>query len=353
MPYNPQDYNTPLAMAMGGTAPGVAPINAGDDDPQAPQQDFNPQAPQMYVPQIQQAQQQKSWYDNANKNGLWNGMGAAGAALLGGTNFNKSLGQAVEGFNGAYDASVDKDRELNQPKVIPMADGAFTLLAYPNGSQKVVRNSEVADHLAGIKKQDAINKRDTILFTANANAEANNKKAAEKASLDNAGDAAATAASAKELRTVADEVEKSQKDWVPASGGIIGAIPQSVRAVVSPENAALQDRAYAVIQNQLKATLGNQYTENEGKQLLARSFDPHQTPTENARRLRSLADNMDAMQADKSGAQAYMAKHGTLQGYTPGAASATPAASPQAPAQGGVQDNSAVAAEMRRRGLLK
>jgi hypothetical protein len=339
-------------MAMGGTAPGVAPINAGDDDPQAPQQDFNPQAPQMYVPQIQQAQQQKSWYDNANKNGLWNGMGAAGAALLGGTNFNKSLGQAVEGFNGAYDASVDKDRELNQPKVIPMADGAFTLLAYPNGTQKVVKNSEVADHLAGIKKQDALNKRDTILFTADANAAAAGKKEAGKDALAAAGDANQVAAHVKSIRDIAGELTKTDT----ATGPIIGALPKGLRDTITPQGAALQDRVEQIVQSSLRATLGSQYTENEGKQLLARAYNPRLPEAENARRLNELADQMEKMQSDKEGARSYMAKHGSLEGYVPGAASgasAAPSASPKAPAQSGVQDNSAVAAEMRRRGLLK
>jgi hypothetical protein len=304
-------------------------------------------------PAYYQAQQQKSWYDNANKNALWNGMGAAGAALLGGTDFNKSLGHAINGFNGAYDAQVDKDRALTQAKVTHTADGAFSIYEYPDGTQRIVKNNGIVAYNTDQKAAKALAEKNKIDYTADANARATNQKAGEKAALDSAGDAVASAANAKELRTVADDVEKSQKDWVPASGGIVGAVPQAVRAVISPENAALQDRAYAIIQNNLRATLGSQYTENEGKALLARTFDPHQTPTENARRLRAAADNMEAMQADKAGAQSYMAKHGTLQGYTPGAASAAPAASPQAPAQGGVQDNSAVAAEMRRRGLLK
>lgn len=45
-------------------------------------------------------------------------------------------------------ARADKDnRDANKPKVTPLADGAFSLVTYPDGSTKVMKNEDVASFL--------------------------------------------------------------------------------------------------------------------------------------------------------------------------------------------------------------
>jgi hypothetical protein len=82
-----------------------------------------------------------------DKNSIYDGLINGGAALLGAKNLKEGLADGVTGFNNAYDAKTDKDRELNQPKVTPLADGAFSLLQFANGTQKVVKNADVAQFL--------------------------------------------------------------------------------------------------------------------------------------------------------------------------------------------------------------
>lgn len=174
MAYNPQDYYSLIAQAMGGTNPDVAPVNAGDpaEGEQVPpyvlealraqqqaqsqgpmDQAMAPQAPQgpMGAAMAPQAPQGPSMMDRfqarGDKNSIYDGLINGGAALLGAKNLKEGLADGVTGFNNAYDAKTDKDRELNQPKVTPLADGAFSLLQFANGTQKVVKNADVAQFL--------------------------------------------------------------------------------------------------------------------------------------------------------------------------------------------------------------
>lgn len=74
-----------------------------------------------------------------------------------------------------------------KPKVTPLADGAFSLITYPDGTTRVVKNEDVAKFLEeqqSAKFQQALEK---ARVTADANATAANNKANFKADLEQAG----------------------------------------------------------------------------------------------------------------------------------------------------------------------
>jgi hypothetical protein len=61
-------------------------------------------------------------------------------------------GRTAQGFiqQDLEAAKFKQDKDLaNKPKVVPLADGAFTMLVYPDGSQQVVKNDQVASYLGG------------------------------------------------------------------------------------------------------------------------------------------------------------------------------------------------------------
>lgn len=62
--------------------------------------------------------------------------------------------------------------------------------------------------------------------------------------------------------------------------------------LIFPETANTKTKIETVVQESLKAILGAQFTENEGKRILARAFDPAVTPQENAKRLRLITNKL-------------------------------------------------------------
>jgi hypothetical protein len=99
------------------------------------------------------------------------------------------------------------------------------------------------------------------------------------------------------------------------SGGVLDALPKSVQDYVNRDNAAIQDSVSEVVQSSLKATLGAQFTEREGAGILARAFNPRQSPQENAKRVRRLLKSIsDSAQAKQDSAD-YFAENGTLKGF--------------------------------------
>ena len=86
--------------------------------------------------------------NQARSQALNSGLMAAGAGLLGANNLSEGLSQGLSGFNRAYDTSL----VANRPKVIPLADGSFSQISFPDGTVQIVRNPDV---------EQAILKRDT------------------------------------------------------------------------------------------------------------------------------------------------------------------------------------------------
>jgi hypothetical protein len=214
--------------------------------------------------------------------------------------------------------------ESSKPKVVPLADGAFSLLIMPDGSQQIVKNSEVAAFLG--EKQQA--KFDQDIRKAEAQGRASASAAAAKEQIKTAGDSTQTSLSVNELNSIADSLDNTDT----ATGPAIGLLPKFARDIVTPAGADLQDRAERIIQASLRATLGAQFTEKEGARFLERSYNPRLDEKTNAARLRQISKELSDIQADKEGAIAYMKAKGTLDGFVPKGAGAPPAPDAAAPA---------------------
>ena len=305
--------------------------------PQGPLgQAMAPQAPQGY-PQ-QQPQPQGRTDSNAIYDGLING----GAALIGGKNLKEGLAGGIAGFNDSYDARVAKDKADKAPKVIPLSDGAFTMLAFPDGTQKVVRNEEVANYITG-QKQDATQAAlAKIDYQARATAAATQGKEDRKIANDANEALQGTSALMDQYDHALDIVSKQGKGAqvagaVPGISGFFGGDTASQNKFLS----GLQVDARLAESAKLKGAI------SEKEQAMLKEPVP------------SLTDDRETVWKPwLEQRKAALQKVIDFQASQAARGSQAPAAAPQAPqrpsaASSGVQNIDAVAAEMRRRGLLK
>lgn len=116
------------------------------------------------------------------------------------------------------------------------------------------------------------------------------------------------------LRDLKTRIESGALGQV--SGPEIGATPEVLRRGVFPQAAAAQQQIQEAVQGSLKATLGAQFTEKEGQQILARTFDPMLPQEENVRRLGVLLNGLERANQAKAAAYQYYEKNGTVRGYT-------------------------------------
>ena len=93
------------------------------------------------------------------------------------------------------------------------------------------------------------------------------------------------------------------------------------RALLTEGSLDTQQKVARVVQESLKATLGAQFTQLEGKMLIERSYNPGLSPEANAQRLRLIAQiaqaGMEEKQAKRDYVQGNLEQYGysTLQGY--------------------------------------
>lgn len=114
-----------------------------------------------------------------------------------------------------------------------------------------------------------------------------------------------------QLEKTRDELSKSST----ATGPVIGSLPDGVRDIINPRSAAMQQRVEEVVQRNLRAVLGAQFTEGEGTRLIARAYNPKQPETENVKRLDSLISQIKEAAQAKEDASAYFEEHGTIKGF--------------------------------------
>lgn len=137
---------TPVSQAMAPPAP-QQPQNPMSQA-MAPQQ---PQAPQTPMGQAMSPQSpiQQQFQNNATNPNLALGQGlmAAGGGMLSGKNFMDGMGQASSNFGPAYQNTMNMQRELNTPKVTPLADGAFSMVQMPGQQPTTVANGDVQNFI--------------------------------------------------------------------------------------------------------------------------------------------------------------------------------------------------------------
>lgn len=99
------------------------------------------------------------------------------------------------------------------------------------------------------------------------------------------------------------------------SGAGFALFPDVAQDVVFPKVAAARQNVEEVVQRNLRIILGAQFTNEEGKRLIARAYNVNQPEEENAKRLERLTNAMEAMLRAKMEAANYFEQHGTLKGY--------------------------------------
>jgi hypothetical protein len=99
------------------------------------------------------------------------------------------------------------------------------------------------------------------------------------------------------------------------TGPLVGLLPDGVAAFAAPELLALKESIQEVVQRNLRAVLGSQFTAPEAQQLISRAFNPSLGVPENTKRVRRLLEQMERANKATQGSIDYFQKNGTLQGY--------------------------------------
>jgi len=119
----------------------------------------------------------------------------------------------------------------------------------------------------------------------------------------------------KEVRDELLKISKSGKSKKNLSGPGFGFIPDKITAFTNPEALSTKQRVEEVVQRNLRLILGAQFTEKEGERLIARAYDERLSEAENAKRLKTLIDQMEKAAKSKESASKYFEKEGTLKGW--------------------------------------
>lgn len=78
---------------------------------------------------------------------------------------------------------------------------------------------------------------------------------------------------------------------------------------------AAKENVEEVVQQNLRAVLGGQFAQQEGKELVSRAYNPSQPREENVKRLKNLLTQIKGAAAAKQQAIQYFEKNGSLRGF--------------------------------------
>jgi hypothetical protein len=99
------------------------------------------------------------------------------------------------------------------------------------------------------------------------------------------------------------------------TGFFIGLMPDKIKAAINPEALALKNDIESIIFQSLKATLGAQFTEREGRMLVAANFNEMLPEEVNLKRMQRLYDTTMKASKAKEDKIAYFRKNGTIKGW--------------------------------------
>jgi hypothetical protein len=100
------------------------------------------------------------------------------------------------------------------------------------------------------------------------------------------------------------------------TGPAIGLMPDVVKNFTNPESVSTKEAVEEVVQRNLREILGAQFTENEGKRLIARAYNPNLEEAENIKRLNRLITSIEDAYNAKVKAVNYFNENRTLSGYS-------------------------------------
>lgn len=99
------------------------------------------------------------------------------------------------------------------------------------------------------------------------------------------------------------------------TGPVTGSVPDVAQKFLNPEAIRVREDVEEVVQRNLRAVLGAQFTEREGDRLIKRAYNPNLSESENAKRVRRLLIQMKKATKAKESAARYWEKKGTLTGW--------------------------------------
>lgn len=117
----------------------------------------------------------------------------------------------------------------------------------------------------------------------------------------------------KNLKRLEDAKKSLEKASFGTSGRVVGALPNMVR---SEESKRIQQDVQAAAQASLKATLGSQFTEQEGVRIMNMAYDPTLSPKENIRKIDMAIDEIKAAAQSNDDRSKVFESKGTLAGYS-------------------------------------
>lgn len=120
----------------------------------------------------------------------------------------------------------------------------------------------------------------------------------------------------KKLQTLQNARQKLETIKPPPR--MAGALGESGMTFLAPEYSEIMSDVRGAIQETLRQTLGSQFTEREGEQILSRAFDPRQTKEANIRKLDREIEQIVERAKAKQQAVDYFEKNGTLRGFQSG-----------------------------------
>jgi hypothetical protein len=96
----------------------------------------------------------------------------------------------------------------------------------------------------------------------------------------------------------------------------IGAVGEMAQSYFAPDSIRVQQDIEEPIQTNLRKVLGAQYTQQEGENLLRRTYDPRLDEATNARRVGRVITQLKTMARAKEAASRYYEANRTLRGFT-------------------------------------
>ena len=99
------------------------------------------------------------------------------------------------------------------------------------------------------------------------------------------------------------------------TGPFVGRVPDAIGAAFNPKAVDTREQVEEVVQRNLRAILGAQFTGNEGERLIARAYNPALPEATNKDRVDRLIGAMEKAYAAKKAAAEYLNKNRTMRGY--------------------------------------
>ena len=114
-----------------------------------------------------------------------------------------------------------------------------------------------------------------------------------------------------QLKPVIEDLEAGKS----ITGVGVAIQPDILLAMTNPEALQSRETVEEVVQRNLRAVLGAQFTAAEGERLISRAFNPKLPPEENAKRVRRLFLQMSSAAEQKQAMVDYFNDNGTLRGF--------------------------------------